>query len=148
MNHECNNPECPIHGNSPQAIADRALRQKLATNDEAMDVIRVLAANIHSNILVEGGIAEGPLEQHVQMQILKGNSDDDPVVQGLIHGMIVLLRDHYPTQQWVGLCQNVPPAESIFRTKLGADINDIPGMQVHVIRGFDELFEFLTGRKR
>jgi hypothetical protein len=148
MTHECNNPDCPVHGNSPQAIADRKLRQHLVTNEEVMNVMRVIAANVHSNILANAGIQEGFMEEQIQMGILKGAMDDDPVVQGIMQGMIVLLRDHYPTQQLVGLCAAVPPEQSLFKVKLGRDINDMPGLNVHVIRGFDELFEFLTGRKR
>jgi hypothetical protein len=148
MTHECNNPDCPIHGTSPQAVADRKLRQHLVTNEEVMNALRVIAANVHSNILANAGIQEGFMEEQIQMGILKGAMDDDPVVQGIMQGMIVLLRDHYPTQQFVGLCAAVPPEQSLFKVKLGREINDMPGIQVHMIRGFDELFEFLTGRKR
>lgn len=148
MSRECNNPDCPVHGTSPQAVADRKLRQHIVTNEEVMNVIRVVAANVHSNILAEAGVPEGAMEEIIQMNILKGAQDDDPVVQGIMQGMIVLLRDHYPTQQFVGLCAAVPPEQSLFKIKLGRNINDIPVMGYRVINGIDELIEFLTGRKR
>ena len=147
MSHECINPDCPIHGNSPEAVRDRKNRQMLITNDEAMNAIRVIAANIHGNILENAGIEEGPFEMHVQMEILKGNADGDPVVEGLMRGMVVLLRDHYPSQQWVGLCAGVPENESIFKKKLGKDIHEIDG-PIKVISSIDELFEILMGRRR
>jgi hypothetical protein len=45
-------------------------------------------------------------------QILAGNNDGDPVVQGVLDGLVVLLRDHIPTQQFAGLCCDVPEKDN------------------------------------
>jgi hypothetical protein len=146
MKDQCKNPDCPIHGTSPDAVRDRGLRQHIITNGELMSVIRIMAANVHSNVLVEAGVREGFVEEHMQMQILKGNHDDDPVVQGIMQGFIVMLRDHYPTQQYVGLCAAVPESENCIKMKTGKHPDEVQDLPFHVIT-LDELMAMLDPKR-
>jgi hypothetical protein len=149
MTKKCSNPECPVHGDTPEAIRDRNFRQLLVTNHEAMMAVRVMAANVHSSILDGGDIPEGPMERFYQAEIIRGNKDDDYVVQGLLAGMIVLLRDHYPTQQMVGLCAAIPESESIFTKLLEEDTNqEPPGFDVVTLEEFLAMLAGMGRRKR
>jgi hypothetical protein len=119
MTEECNNPHCPIHGNDPRAVRDRDSKRHIVTNNELMSAIRILAVNAHSHILHAAGVQEGMFERDIQLNILQGDLDTDPVVKGLVAGLVVLLRDHYPTQQFVGLCSSVTAEESILVKRVG-----------------------------
>lgn len=112
MSENCGNPNCPSHGNSPRAKADRELEGRVKANHELMGILRILAGNVHERIAEDAGQAQNPLTTMMQKKILMGDYDRDAIVQGLIAGFVVLLREHRPTQQFAGLCADVPEKDN------------------------------------
>jgi hypothetical protein len=108
---ECKNPRCPIHGNGPEAKVYREVKARVVSSHELMAVIYILAANAIGSLAREPELNDR-LTTLVQLKILRGELDSDPIVQGLINGFVKLLTDHRPTQEFFALCAQVPEAEN------------------------------------
>lgn len=154
MSERCANPDCPKHGTTPRAIAYRDTKARIVSNSELMDVIRVLAANADNAVLEKvGGSANiTPLAEKVQYNVLMGNYDAHPLVQGILDGFISILQEHRPTQEFFANCQQVPEEEGFLtkHKKKAAEetASVVGGLGLMTFTSLDELMNFLTGGRR
>lgn len=117
MSENCGNPNCPQHGSTEEAKLNRETRARILTNGDLMDIIRTIAVNAETEMIRKMGInMNDPIFKLAQMQMLQGNSDDHPTVQGVINGFVTLLKTHRPTQEFYAATQQVPESE-FFMTK-------------------------------
>ncbi len=81
----CVNPNCDEHGKK-----GRSVRQRLETNRQFLDFVRILAVNVHASLLASQGLPLG-LMQDLGEEILAGNADTDLIVRGLKGGLQKML---------------------------------------------------------
>lgn len=146
---ECQNPNCPIHGKSPEAVQRREIHARIVSNPEFMDVIRVLAANADSQLINDAGYNGHPMAVEVQMKVLQGEFDAHPVVQGLIHGFIMLLGSNRPTQEFFNLCREVPEDQTfinIQRREAEKAASEQPPRPMIFTGTIEDLIALLRGR--
>lgn len=99
MSHECDNPRCPVHGTSPEAVANRQIEREIKTNGELMDIVRVMAANANEETIRTAAMLGIPAPQAAinrTLEILRGNADDDEGVRGIIKGLTIILQRSEP----------------------------------------------------
>jgi hypothetical protein len=102
--------------------------QELVTNEEVMNFVRVLAGNIHQQIMqtaYEQGQPEHPTDRMQIHAVLSGSYDSDPVIQGVLKGLTVCLAGaHEPTKTFVTSCSQTKEPFLIERlNKAAADRN-------------------------
>lgn len=108
---KCTDKDCPIHGHSPKAIALRAALQEIKTNEELMNVVRILSANVHETInyqAMKQGDPPYPQAELMMRSILMGNYDSDPIIDGMCRALTLLLaKSHEPTKIFVTECSKI-----------------------------------------
>jgi hypothetical protein len=122
MSEGCGNPNCPTHGKRAKELNDA--KTKIAINTDLMGVIRILAANVDTVFTVQQPEnRRGYLQR--QIELVRGNYDSHPAVQGIMDGFSVLLCGHRPTQEFFNTTRQVPEGEGF----VDLAIKDAEGLQ-------------------
>jgi hypothetical protein len=154
VSENCGNPSCPIHGSTPEANALRQAKQEIVTNEELMDVIRLLAANATQEIISTAGFPTSADDLLRMRMILGGSYDRDMIVQGIIKGLAVLMTGgHEPTKVFVTKNSEVKETPFVIERLTQAreqrdGIRRTPSpYAAQEFASLDELFSFIFGRR-
>lgn len=153
MSDGCGNPDCVTHGGVQRAKTLRDAKQKVAINEELMGVIRTLAANVDEQLTTDSD-GQVFMSRYRQVEILKGNMDSHPAVQGLMNGFAVLVCSHRPSQEFYNTTRMVPEgegfiaqarkeAEQMVENQGGFTSRDFPGGKAFEVRNVEQLLALL-----
>lgn len=150
MSASCDNPNCPIHGTKEKQDLFNSLKAEIVTNNELMDIIRVIAVNVDAAIAAKVGFDLSDEEiVRAHTNILMGDSDSSPAVQGAINGFISLMKSHQATKQFAVACREVPEDQGFLtslREKHQAATDKFPALSVVSFNSTEEFFNYLLRR--
>jgi hypothetical protein len=155
VSESCGNPNCPTHGNGPEAVARRLAMAEIKTNEELMSVVRLLAGNAHFQVqrrAQDAGVRITQMETDIINSIFGGEYDGDAIVTGIVEGFATLMKgSHEPTKIFLTECGKAQAPYVIDRLNEAEKEKDgirrkPPGFQV-IEMTFEDLMEMLSGRR-